>query len=258
MNTSLSLEISKKIWSGESGYKRINNFFCKKKGDNKSTYPLGTFIKEDDKNKMDYYDDSGNKTVYDVENVIKMLKSGMETSKTIQTYYRGEGVKSKNKYKKEGFISLSQEICDAISFMENKCCLFEVSLDADVKRLNTGVEKEILIEEGCYWEYTGESKKKVSEGEEYDVFIVKIHSPTNEKYITYPLFAECLITKPQHQPPPPQPMQEMTDEEWEELNSDGGGKKKTIKKRHKKRKTIKKRIQHRKSRKINLINNWFK
>ena len=237
----LSLEIAKQIWSYEDGYKRINNYFCKKdKTEKKSTYLQ--YIKGDD-NKVDYNDKNGNKIVYDVENVIKVLKSGMKTSRSTKKYYRGEGVKSKNNYKKEGFISLSEEMGHAIPFMENGCCLFEVEIDDDVKILNTGVEKEILVEDGCYWEYTGKSKKKVSEYEEYNVLLVKIHSPSNINYKSYPLFSECLISK-KIEKIEKNIVEDYEDEEMKEFmkgyNPKGGKKLKT-----KRRKTIKKKSRKR-------------
>jgi hypothetical protein len=233
----------KQIWSSESGYRRINNFFSPK-----GTYQQGLFIKGD-KNIIEY-----DGIDYDVKDVIAGLKQGMKPSKTNETYYRGDNLNSKQSFQKEGFTSVSQDIDDAIAFMENKqCCLFEVTIDADVLRLETGVEKEILIENGCFWEYTGKKKD--------DKFLVNIHSPRNKNY-NFPTYAVAIQnSKPTIIPPTIQhpAMQEMTDEEFAELNydSDSGGMKKKQKsnKKHKKqkRKTIKKR--KRKTKK--QIYSWF-
>lgn len=233
----LSLETAKDIWSSESGYKRINNFFCEKEQPNKRTYKPGLFIRGD-KTKIDYSDN-----IYDVESVISVLKNNMKPSNKSQTYYRGENA-PKQSFKKEGFISFTQDIDVAIPFMANECCLFEATIDSDVKRLKMGGEKEILIENGCYWEYTGITKKQKVLGKEYNVFMIKIHSPSND--YQFPTLGEVLLgNEPSSKIEMPKQDMNITDEEWDELNSDGGGKKKTVKKR----KTIKIKWKKRFSRK---------
>jgi hypothetical protein len=228
----LTLEQSKEIWSGE-GYTRINNYFCKN-----NTYSLGNNIRGI-KNKIEYKN-----IQFDVSYVITVLKEGMKKTNENETYYRGDNEKSKQSFKKEGFISVSQNVNEAITFMDNGCCLFEVTVDNDVLRLNTGVEKEILIEDGCYWEYTGISKKKKFDDEVFEVFIVKIHSPKNVKYIKYPIFGECLVPKKMEKTEKIIYEDEEDDEEMKEMMKDykGGKKKRKTKNKRKikkKRKTIK-------------------
>ena len=239
-----TLDKYKQIWSSESGYRRINNFFSPK-----GTYQQGLFIKGD-KNIIEY-----DGIDYDVKDVIAGLKKGMKPSKTNETYYRGDNINSKQSFQKEGFTSVSQDIDDAIAFMENKqCCLFEVTIDADVLRLETGVEKEILIENGCFWEYTGKQKD--------DKFLVNIHSPNNKNY-TFPTYAVAIQNSKKAIPQPttiqPPAMQEMTDEEFAELNydSDSGGSKKKQKSNKKHKKHKRKTIKTRKRKTKKQIYSWF-
>jgi hypothetical protein len=228
----LTLEIAKDIWSSEDGYRRINHFFCM----NTNTYKQGIFIRGN-KEQIKFYDEVGVEHIFSVKEVIDTLKLGMKTANSTQTYYRGENVPLRS-YKKEGFMSFTEEIDIAIPFMENTCCLFEAILDKDVKRLKMGGEREVLVENGCFWEHTGLTKRRNVYGECYEVFIVKIHSPRTN--YSYPIFAECILPKKKehaHKPLTPQmDFDEMTEEEWEELN---GGK--TTKQKTKIRKTRKTR-----------------
>jgi hypothetical protein len=221
----LTLEIAKDIWSSEDGYRRINYFFCK--NSDKNTYKQGLFIRGN-KELIDFYDDKGFKIVFEIKNVIDVLKEGMKPANSEQIYYRGENV-PRQSFKKEGFMSFTEEIDIAIPFMENSCCLFEAILDSDVKRLKMGGEREILIENGCYWEHTGRKTQRNVYGDDYDVLIVKIHSPKSS--FSYPTYGSCIIpTKnetTQEHSSPQHKFEEMTEEEWEELN--GGGKIKTKK-----------------------------
>jgi hypothetical protein len=216
----LTLEIAKDIWSSEDGYRRINHSFC-------NTYKQGIFIRGN-KKQIKFYDETGEEHIFYVEDVIDILKQGMKTANSVLTYYRGENVQL-GSYKKEGFMSFTEEIDIAIPFMENACCLFEALLDKDVKRLKMGGEREVLVENGCFWEHTGRSKRRNVDGEDYEVFTVKIHSPRSN--YSYPAFGDLtakrlgdLPNKTEHTQIPHTPQMdfdEMTEEEWEELN---GGK----------------------------------
>lgn len=217
----LTLDIAKDIWSSEDGYRRINHSFC-------NTYKQGIFIRGN-KEQIKFYDETGEEHIFHVKDVIDILKQGMKTANSVQTYYRGENVPSRS-YKKEGFMSFTEEIDIAIPFMENACCLFEAILDKDVKRLKMGGEREVLVENGCFWEHTGRSKRRNVYGEDYEVFTVKIHSPrSNYSYPAFGDFAKQNIPKKtEHTLIPHTPQMdfdEMTEEEWEELNALNGGKK---------------------------------
>lgn len=224
----LTLDIAKDIWSSEDGYRRINHSFC-------NTYKQGIFIRGN-KEQIKFYDETGEEHIFYVKDVIDILKQGMKTANSVQTYYRGENVPLCS-YKKEGFMSFTEEIDIAIPFMENACCLFEAILDEDVKRLKMGGEREILVENGCFWEHTGRSKRRNVYGEDYEVFTVKIHSPrSNYSYPAFGDFAkqnnltasrsgECFLPKKtEHTQIPQMDFDEMTEEEWEELNGFNGGK----------------------------------
>jgi hypothetical protein len=223
----LTLEIAKDIWSSEDGYRRINHSFC-------NTYKQGIFIRGN-KDQIKFYDETGEEHIFYVKDVIEILKQGMKTANSVLTYYRGENVPLCS-YKKEGFMSFTEEIDIAIPFMENACCLFEAILDKDVKRLKMGGEREVLVENGCFWEHTGRSKRRNVDGEDYEVFTVKIHSPSSN--YSYPAFGDLtakrlgdLPKKTEHTQIPHTPQMdfdEMTEEEWEELNGFNGGKNRKV------------------------------
>ena len=142
----MSLDIDKaiRIWISDEGYRKINSFLI---GASSNTDYI--YYRKD--NETINYEDNTYKTI----DVINTIKENMRTSSETKTYYRGGSPNSKKSFIKKSFISLSTNEEQAKQFVDGDCCLFKVTVEPSVKRYNTGVEYEVLIEDGIYWEYIG-------------------------------------------------------------------------------------------------------
>jgi hypothetical protein len=144
------------IWRSEEGYKKINNYLTNGTTAYKYKQPLTPTLQYEG-------------ATYKISDIIDVIKKNMTTHPTSATYYRGGSPNSKRSFKKETFISVSTDIEQAQTFLDGPCCLYTVTVDPDVKRLHTGIENEVLIENESYWEYLGDNE-------------VVIHSPKNAAY----------------------------------------------------------------------------
>ena len=58
---------------------------------------------------------------------------------------------------KTNFISVSDDE-ETFGFVDGNCCLYQVTVAPDVKRIISGIENETILEPGLYWEYLGKNK----------------------------------------------------------------------------------------------------
>ena len=185
----VSFENAIRIWESDSGYRKINKYLC-------ATYP-GEYISGN----INKIIDIDNNTTYDTQQVVDMIKSGMNdapNNKTIK-YYRGERCKipslGKNMVKRT-FVSVSTNIENAsgyaVASSNFKKCVFRLIVDPHVLRVKLTGEDEVLLENDCLWEYTDEEQDTLSlEGDKYEVKNIHVYPPNSknmEKYLD-----ECKI-----------------------------------------------------------------
>jgi hypothetical protein len=102
--------------------------------------------------------------MHSVIEVIDFLDSIMVPIKTIApahaTFYRGDSkLDPGSPCRKENYISVTINIDDAISFIdyEEQGSISFIKLDPNLRGIWTGVEGELLIQHGCYWNTFGAS-----------------------------------------------------------------------------------------------------
>lgn len=143
------------LWSG-SGYVHFNGFLARDK------YPFFSLITNTIKH-------NGKK--YYIGSLVSKLQSFMTSYSEYRMinitrfgrgkifYYRGEELSllSTQSYIRETFISVTRDYEQAVSFNgDSKCgCMFQISINDDVNCIETGIEKELLLEPGCYWKFKG-------------------------------------------------------------------------------------------------------
>lgn len=133
-----------RIWVSEDGYRKINSFLNKSK---EYTY----FIAD---NKEIEFEGK----IYKTDYIINLIKTHMHTDTKEQIYYRGASNKSKSSYIKDTFMSVCTDKEQANAFVDDKCCLFKIIVEPDIKRIKIPSEYEYLLEDNLYWEYLGEIK----------------------------------------------------------------------------------------------------
>ena len=157
----LTLEKAIELWHG-NGYKKIQHYLD-------PNYRYRAFS-------------GNNKTVvesYKVKDIVDLLKANMKPLKKDKIYYRGSPNKGLKLLKKKTFISVSKNIEDALAFSGDQCCLYKVMVDKNVKRLKTGVENEILLENNCCLEYVDSEESININGEKHKLYSLKIYSPSS-------------------------------------------------------------------------------
>ncbi len=91
---------------------------------------------------------------FDIPDAIKTLRSHMKYIDTDTVYYRGDTNKKKNNCHVETFMSISKKKKHADSFADaDDSHVYTIHIQEDVKGIETGVEGEIILEDGCFWEY---------------------------------------------------------------------------------------------------------
>lgn len=145
---SLDIETALHIWTFDNGYRTINSFLIDSKSRNDYKYHI-------ENNKTIEY----NGNIYNTSDVVNVIKNNMFPSDTIETYYRGDNQKLLVSTLKKSFISVTKDEEQAKSFIDDECCLYKITVDANIKRCNTGVENEILLENNLYWNYLGKDKE---------------------------------------------------------------------------------------------------
>ena len=127
---------------------------------------------------------------YNVDEAIAFLDNSMKQFKSLKStntkYYRGDtNLLPDKSCMKENYISVSENIEDAITFIDdfNKGYLSEINIEPDVKCIKVGVEGELLLQHGCFWEVKSKSSKVVNDVK-YKLLKICVHSPT--KMLEYP------------------------------------------------------------------------
>lgn len=146
-------------------------------------------------------------TEYTVEEIIEFLDSIMKPFNKLKNkeikYFRGDTNLIPNKScMKENYISVSKNIEDAITFIDNpsKSFLSEITIDSNVKCVQVGVEGELLLEHGCLWEVKSHNFTTEVDGLKYKTIRVHIHPPNsstknNSKYPACSLLKSKKINK---------------------------------------------------------------
>jgi hypothetical protein len=126
------------LWRG-SGYKIINGELIRQKvGDAAANKYIGTA-----------------KTITREQAVeaIKTIRGMMKPLTQTNAVYRGCSNMFKKNCHLETFVSVTVNKEDAEAFQDDGT-VYSISIQPGVKGVKTGVEGEILIEDGCFWEYT--------------------------------------------------------------------------------------------------------
>ena len=87
-----------------------------------------------------------------IDEIIQTLRSGMEPILDYGPYYRGCSTLFQKNCHLETFVSISVSKEDADSFKDDGV-VYTVTLAQGVKGIKTGVEKETILEDGCFWEW---------------------------------------------------------------------------------------------------------
>jgi hypothetical protein len=145
---SLDIETALHIWTFDNGYRTINSFLIDSKSRNDYIYHV-------ENNKTIEY----NGHIYNTADIVNVIKNNMFPSDKVETYYRGGDNQKLNSSLKKSFISVTKDEEQAKTFMDDECCLYKITVDANVKRCNTGVENEVLLENNLYWNYLTKEKE---------------------------------------------------------------------------------------------------
>jgi hypothetical protein len=156
----LTIDIAIRIWISDEGYRKINSYLSQSKS-------RSDYIYHQTDNININYEGKNYKTI----DVINTIKSHMKESNVEEIYYRGGSENSKKSFVKKTFISVTTDIEQAESFVDGDCCLFKILVDPSVKRYNTGVENEVLLENNLYWNYINK---------ENNYYIVHISKENNQ------------------------------------------------------------------------------
>ena len=144
-NNNLDIDTALAIWRSDDGYRNINSYLAD----------------------ADYkFHRKGSDTVifndvkYSTREIIDVIVENMKLPGNDEfiTYYRGGSKNSRKNFFKTNFISVSDDEEEAAGFVDGDCCLYQVTVAPDVKRIRTGIEKETILEPGLYWEYLGKNK----------------------------------------------------------------------------------------------------
>jgi hypothetical protein len=135
----MKLDEALSIWKG-SGYMKINAYLVKEKTGKLPPHYFSTLR-------------SYNTDDFDIPEVIQTLRENMHPIPTSTVYYRGDTSKKKKDCHVETFMSVSKNEEDAEAFTDAGSHLYHIHLMAGVKGIATGAEGEILLEDGCYWNY---------------------------------------------------------------------------------------------------------
>ena len=180
----MDINIAKRIWSMDDSYVKINNYFCK----------YGTYSKITNSKRKDLYVEYESEK-YFIPLIIKTLIENSESVKSPLVYYRGDSSFAKQTFKREGFTSVSKDITQAASFAtSSETSIFRVTVDSGVKRINIGIESQILLEPGCLWDFQGTEKSRSVENKKVVVYDVRVRRPESVPG-NIPTFGACIIAK---------------------------------------------------------------
>lgn len=141
---SLNAETALHIWSFDNGYRTINSFLIG------STSSADYKYHQENNDTVEYNDKR-----YNTQDVIDVIKSNMVPSNKEITYFRGDNQRLQHSSLQKSFISVTKDEEQAKTFMDDGCCLYKIIVEPSVKRCNSGVENEVLLENDLYWNYLG-------------------------------------------------------------------------------------------------------
>lgn len=148
----LDFNLAKSIWNSENGYRIINSFLI-------DSTSASNYKYHQKNNKVIEFSSNDNSKIYNTLDVINVIKDNMKPSKNEEIYYRGNSKRAQKSFIKKSFTSVTTIEEQAEQFIDSDCCLYKVIVDPSVKRCNTGIENEILLENDLYWEYIGKEKQ---------------------------------------------------------------------------------------------------
>jgi hypothetical protein len=180
-----------RLWASEEYKKLSRRLIAQSSGDSLQYTHIRSNITDPNKVTIDDIE-------YGVDEVIQFLNRSMKTFKTLKDreskYYRGDSNLLPDKScLKENYISVSKHLEDAVSFIDDpkKSYLSEVTIDPDVKCIQVGVEGELLLQHGCFWEVKSLNPSfKTIDGVKYKTLKVRSHPPS--KKLGY---LECSLLK---------------------------------------------------------------
>ena len=139
-------------WKSDTGYRKINSYLIKSTSVNDYKYHQLD---------RDFIESRTHKGLqrYKTQDVVYTIKKHMHESKKTEIYYRGD---SDNRLKKTSqlgsFISVTTDIETADAFKDGECCIYKIYVDPSVKRISTGIEYELILENDLFWNYTGKEE----------------------------------------------------------------------------------------------------
>lgn len=144
----LNIDTALEIWNSDVGYRTINSWLA-----NSQEYRYAQTTSDT----LTYGDNE-----YSVQNIIDTIVSSMKPGARDITYYRGGSRRTQQSQIKNNFISVTKDRETAEAFVDGDCCLYTIVVNANVKRINTGIENEVLLEPGLLWIYKGDNKARIS------------------------------------------------------------------------------------------------
>lgn len=148
MELDITLAIS--IWKTDNGYRTINSFLTK------STSRKDYIYHRENNKSIEYLDKT-----YNTIDVINIIKQNMKKSDELEPimYYRGGSAIFTKSFINPAFTSVCSNLEQAGQYVDGDCCLYKVFVDPSIKRYDTGIEFETLLEPDLYWEYIGKKGK---------------------------------------------------------------------------------------------------
>lgn len=136
------------IWQSDEGYKKIQYFL-------NPWYPLPRYLLTTAD--ICTYDNK----IYNTADVARAIKDAMKPGTREETYYRGGSRDFIRRIIRTypNFISVSSDREQAESFIDGECCIYELIIDPAVKRVETGVEKEFLLQDNIIGEHVEEETR---------------------------------------------------------------------------------------------------
>ena len=139
-------------WKSDTGYRKINSYLIKSTSVNDYKYH------QLNRDFVESRTDEGLRR-YKTEDVVYTLKTHMHESKKNEIYYRGDSDNRLKKISQIGsFISVTTDRETAYTFKDGECCIYKIYVDPSVKRISTGIEYELILENDLFWNYTGKEE----------------------------------------------------------------------------------------------------
>ena len=139
-------------WKSDTGYRKINSYLIKSTSVNDYKYH------QLNRDFVESRTDEGLRR-YKTEDVVYTLKKHMHESEKPEIYYRGDSDNRLKKTRQIGsFISVTTDIETADAFKDGECCIYKIYVNPSVKRISTGIEYELILENDLFWNYTGKEE----------------------------------------------------------------------------------------------------